>query len=99
MVTLWEDMLDGHAKAADVIEQLMSAIAGEPDELNLQRMLSYTQQGFCRVVSNAERDALTPRLERGLREGLDAASTSTVKSAWFSALRDIARTPRFARLP
>ena len=93
MVTLWEDMLEGRARAADVVEQLISAIAGEPDELNLQRMLSYTQQGFWRFVSNAERDALTPRLERSLREGLTAASTSTVKSAWFSALRDIARTP------
>jgi len=93
MVTLWEDMLDGRARAADVVEQLISAIAGEPDELNLQRMLSYTEQGFWRFVSNAERDALTPRLERSLREGLDAASASSVKSAWFSALRDIARTP------
>ena len=36
---------------------------------------------------------ITPRLERVLREGLDAAATPTLKSAWFSALRDTARTP------
>jgi len=93
MVTLWEDMLDGRARAADVVEDLIAAMPQESDELNLQRMLSYTAQGFWRFVSNAERDALTPRLERVLREGLDAAATPTLKSAWFSALRDTARTP------
>jgi aminopeptidase N len=93
MVTLWEDMLERRAHAADVVEDLIAAMPQEPDELNLQRMLSYTEQGFWRFVSNAERDALTPRLERVLREGLDKASTSTVKSAWFSTLRDTARAP------
>ena len=93
MVTLWEDMLEGRAPAAEVVEGLIAAMPQEPDELNLQRMLSYAQQGFWRFVSKPERDALTPRLERVLREGLDHASTSTVKSAWFSALRDTARTP------
>jgi len=93
MVTLWEDMLEQRARAADVVETLIAALPQEPDELNLQRMLTYTAQGFWRFVSNAERDALTPRLERVLRDGLDKASASTVKAAWFSTLRDTARTP------
>ena len=93
MVTLWEDMLDHRARPIDVVEALIASVGREADELNLQRMLSYVQQGFWRFVSSADRDALTPRLERTLREGLDAASTPSVKSAWFSALRDIARTP------
>ena len=93
MVTLWEDMLDHRARPIDVVEELIASVRRESDELNLQRMLSYIKEGFWRFVSSAERDALTPRLERTLREGLDAASTSTVKSAWFSALRDTARTP------
>src|SRR5262249_13536479 len=93
MVTLWEDMLGGRTRAVDVVEDFVAAMPKESDELNLQRMLSYTQQGFWRFVSNAERDALTPRLERVLRDGLDAASSSTLKSAWFAALRDTARTP------
>ena len=41
----------------------------------------------------AERDALAPRLERVLRQGLDSAQTSSVKSACFSALRDTAVIP------
>ncbi len=93
MVTLWEDMLDHRARPIDVVEELIASVRREPDELNLQRMLSYIDQGFWRFVSSAERDALTPRLERTLREGLDAAATATVKSAWFSTLRDTARTP------
>jgi aminopeptidase N len=93
MVTLWEDMLDQRARSIEVVEQLIVSVRRESDELNLQRMLSYIKDGFWRFVSSAERDALTPRLERTLREGLDAASTSTVKSAWFSALRDTVRTP------
>jgi aminopeptidase N len=93
MVTLWEDMLDHRARPIDVVEELVASVRREPDELNLQRMLSYIEQGFWRFVSSAERDALTPRLERTLREGLDTAATSTVKSAWFSTLRDTARTP------
>ena len=93
MVTLWEDMLDHRARPIDVVEELIASARREPDELNLQRMLAYIQQGFWRFVSIAERDALTPRLERTLRAGLDSATTATVKSAWFSALRDTARTP------
>ena len=93
MVTLWEDMLDPRARPIDVLEELMASVRREADELNLQRMLSYIEQGFWRFVSSAERDALTPRLEHTLREGVDAATTATVKSAWFSTLRDTARTP------
>jgi aminopeptidase N len=93
MVTLWEDMLDGRARPVEVVEQLIASVPRESDELNLQRMLSYIQQGFWRFVSTTERDTLTPRLERILRDGLDAATAPSVKSAWFSALRDTARTP------
>ena len=93
MVTLGEDMLDHRARPIDVVEQLIASVRRESDELNLQRMLSYIQQGFWRFISSTDRDALTPRLEQTLREGLDASTTPTVKAAWFSALRDTARTP------
>jgi aminopeptidase N len=93
MVTLWEDMLDGRTRAIEVVDELIAAVRREADELNLQRMLSYIEQGFWRFASKSERDQLTPQLERVLREGLDTASTATTKAAWFSALRDTARTP------
>jgi aminopeptidase N len=93
MVTLWEDMLDGRSQPITVVEELIASVSHEPDELNLQRMLGYIEQGFWRFVSTGERDALTPHLERVLRDGLGAATTSTIKAAWFAALRDTARTP------
>jgi aminopeptidase N len=93
LVTLWEDMLDGRTAAAAVLEMLVAALPRERDELNVQRMLSYTQQGYWKFLPAAARDALTPRLERILRDGLDRAGTPSLKSAWFSALRDTAQTP------
>jgi aminopeptidase N len=93
MVTLWEDMLDGRAEPAAVVDDLLGALPRERDELNLQRMLSYTQQGYWKFLPAATREALATRLERILRDGLDAAGTPSVKSAWFSALRDTAQTP------
>ena len=57
MVTLWEDMLDGRAKPVAVVEQSdRGCCRGERDELNLQRMLGYIEQGFWRFVSTTERD-------------------------------------------
>jgi aminopeptidase N len=92
-VTLWEEMLDGRAPAADVVEMLVAALPRERDELNVQRMLSYTQQGYWKFMQAGAREALTPRLERTLRDGLERAATASLKSAWFSALRDTAQTP------
>ncbi len=93
LVTLWEDMLDGRADPVAVVDDLLSALPRERDELNLQRMLSYTRQGYWKFLPAATRDSLAPRLERILRGGVDAAATASVKSAWFSALRDTAQTP------
>ena len=93
MVTLWEDMLDGRSPAATVVEDLLSALPRERDELNLQRMLSYTEQGYWKLLPGAARDTLAPRLEGILRRGIDTAGTPSIKSAWFSALRDVAQTP------
>ena len=92
-VTLWEEMLDARVRPARLLETLVSALPRERDELNLQRMLSYTQQAYWRFIPAPDRGAIGPRLERVLRQGLDAAETSSVKSAWFSALRDTAQTP------
>ena len=91
-VTLWEDMLDGRTKPDAVLDVLMAALPREGDELNLQRMLGYTQQAYWKFMPATARTAIAPRLERLLRDGLGAAPTASLKSAWFSALRDTAQT-------
>ncbi len=91
-VTLWEDMLDGRSRPDAVLDVLMTALPREGDELNLQRMLGYTQQAYWKFMPATARTAIAPRLERLLRDGLGAAATASLKSAWFSALRDTAQT-------
>ena len=92
-VTLWEEMLDGRVPPAAMLDTLMRALPLETNELTVQRMLGYTQQAFWRWIPGGRRAALAPELEKLLRTGLDAAASSSLKSAWFNALRDVAFTP------
>jgi aminopeptidase N len=91
-VTLWDQMLDGRVSASDVLALALRALPREEDEQNVQRILAYTNQAFWRFVPAAERVALAPTLELVLRAALDRAPTSSLKSAWFSALRDVAHS-------
>jgi aminopeptidase N len=92
LVTLWEEMLDGRIQPDALVATLIRAVQSESDELNVQRMLSYTQRAYWRFLPEASRAALAPRLERVLLDGLSRAGSSSLKSAWFSALRDTALT-------
>jgi aminopeptidase N len=92
LVTLWEEMLDGRVAPDELFTTLRAALPREPDELSVQRMLGYTQQLFWRFLSDGERRRAVAALEALLRRGLDSASTQSVKSAWFNALRDVALT-------
>jgi aminopeptidase N len=91
-VTLWEEMLDGRVPAERMLATLMGALPAESDELTLQRMLGYTEQAYWRWIPAAGRARLAPEIETLLRSGLDTAKTSSVKSAWFNALRDVSTT-------
>ena len=91
-VALWDQMLDRRARPADVIGLAIQALPAEPDEQIVQRVLNYTQQTYWRFLSPSEREGRSPALEQVLRRGLDAAKSSSLKSAWFSALRDVARS-------
>ena len=93
LVTLWEDMLDGRTRARDVVDALIVSLPRERDEQNVQRMLGYVRHGYWTFLPPDVRAALAPSLERTLRAGLAAAATQSLKSAWFSALRDVALTP------
>jgi aminopeptidase N len=93
LVTLWEEMLDGRVTPRAMFDLLISAMPREADDLNLQRMLGYARQLYWRFLSASERAAGAPPLEKTLRAGVDAAPSQSRKSAWFSALRDMAVTP------
>ena len=89
-VTMWEQMLDGRAKPLDVVELALRALPRETDEQTIERVLGYTRQAFWRFLPENERAGVAQRLEPLLRAGIDQAPSQSLKSAWFSALRDTA---------
>ena len=86
-------MLDGRVAPEVMFQTLTGALPGESDELTVQRMLSYAQQVFWKFLTPEDSAPRVAAFERLLRDGLDRASSSSLKSAWFNALRDTARTP------
>ncbi|HET7221414.1 MAG TPA: M1 family aminopeptidase [Vicinamibacterales bacterium] len=91
-VTLWDQMLERRASAAALADLALRALPLETDEQNVQRVLGYLEQAYWKFLPAAERLAMSPRLEQTLRGGLDRATTSSLKAAWFAALRDTAQS-------
>ena len=93
LVTLWEEMLDARIAPGLMFQTLTDALPRESDELTVQRMLSYAQQAFWKFLTPDESARRAVAFEGLLRSGLDRTTSPSLKSAWFHALRDIARTP------
>jgi aminopeptidase N len=87
-------MLDGEIRPNALLDLALRALPKERDELNVQRILSYTTQAYWTFTSPEARHTTAPQLEQVLRTGLSAASSQTLKAAWFAALRDTASTPQ-----
>jgi aminopeptidase N len=92
-VTLWDVMLDGELPAERFLDLAIASLPREDNELNIQRMLSYLEAADWTFVPESVRTARARRLEQTLRDGLDKAATTSLKSAYFSALRNVALTP------
>jgi aminopeptidase N len=91
-VTLWEAMLEGKVAAGRVIDNLLVALAREPDELLVQHMLGRVQTAFWRFTAADDRPVVAPRIEAALKAGLARAFSTSRKAAWFEALRGVATT-------
>ena len=89
-VTIWEQMLDGRVQPQALLDLVVRSLPRETDEQNIQRILNYTQQAYWRFLGAEARSRVTPTLETILKNGLESASSSSLKSAWFSAIRDTA---------
>ena len=88
-VTLWENVLERHVAPASFIDLATRAVSRETDEQNRQRILSYLVRAFWRLLDANDRERRAPALEATVRAGIARASTSSEKSAWFNAYRDI----------
>ena len=91
-VTLWENVVESYVRADDFLDLVVRALPAETDEQNVQRVLGYTVRAFWRNLTPRERARRGPALEAMLRAGMTRAATSSAKSAWFSAFRDVVTT-------
>jgi aminopeptidase N len=91
-VTLWENTLERDVSPSAFIELAARAAPRESDEQNRQRILSYLVRAFWRLLDEDDRKRRAPALEAMLRAGMGRAATSSEKSAWFNAYRDITLT-------
>ena len=92
-VALWESMLEGRVAPDVVWRELMVALPAETVDLNTSHLLGLTSGVFWRFLTVDERSNAAPALERLLRAGLSRASTTSLKSTWFGAIRGTALTP------
>jgi aminopeptidase N len=75
------------------VDLALHSLPRETNEQNVQRVLAYLGQAYWRYLPPAGRTSVAPAVEKTLRAGLDGASSPSLKSAWFGALRDTAVTP------
>src|SRR4030095_2810300 len=93
IVALGESTMEGQVRPDALLQTLLTALPRESDELNVQPMLDYEQTLFWRFTPADDRAAMAEPLEKVLRAGLDRATSTSTKAAWFSALRSTATTP------
>ena len=92
LILLWENMLEGRIESRRVLDQLLRSLEVETNELTVTRMLGYLGELFWRFTPAAERPASAQRIEAVLKAGLDRATSTSLKTAFFNALRNVATT-------
>jgi aminopeptidase N len=92
-VDIWENVLAGQVPPATFVDMALRALPQEDNEQNLQRVLGYMSNAVWRFLPQSDRLARAQRIEALLRQGIARARTSSEKSAWFNAFRDVALTP------
>jgi aminopeptidase N len=90
LVTLYESMLEGRLAPGRLFDAILASVPQETHELTVARSLGYLQSIFWRFTAEGDRPAAAARLEPWLSRGLEAATTTSQKSVWFSAIRTTA---------
>ena len=98
-ITLWDAMLEGIVPPGEFIDLAARALETEGDELNTQRIVAYLTGAYWRYLSAADRERRAPEVEALLWRHLERAGSSSRKSLFFQAYRDVALTaPSVKRL-
>src|SRR5260370_35325822 len=88
-VDLWDNLLEGRIAPSDFFDLAVRALPKEDNEQNTQLVLGYLSHAFWLFLPQSERVARAPATETLLREGISRARTTSQKSAWFGAFRDV----------
>ena len=86
-IAMWEEMLEGRLPADSLLSTALRALPREDVEQNVQLITGYISGLFWRYVPDDTRLANAALLEKTMREGLHRASSSSLKSTFFSAFR------------
>ena len=66
---------------------MLRALPQETEEQNVQRILNYLSRTYWIFLSDPNRTAVAPRVEAVLRTGIEQATGTSLKSAYFTAFR------------
>jgi len=91
-VTLWEELLDRRVRPSDYFDLSLRALPLENTEQNVQLILGRVGSVFWGYLPESARQSVASKLEQTLRSGIDRAASSSLKSAYFSAFRNVVST-------
>jgi aminopeptidase N len=90
--TLWDSVREAELAPSAYIELAIKLIPQERDEVTAQGVLSRVQAAFNRYLSDAQREAVAPRLEKMLAARMMNAETPGLRITNFRAFQNIAWT-------
>ncbi len=91
-VTLWEEMLGGRIRPQALMDLALDVVGEEDTEQIVQLLLNGIASLYWRHLPTSEREALAPRLEHVLRDGIGGSESSSLKSAYFSTFYSLVTT-------
>ena len=89
---LWEEVRDARLAPLDYVRVALERIPTEADEIAVASLLGRTQHAVRTYLDAAQRDAIAPRVERVLAEGMRNAPTAGLRIQHFRAYAAVAST-------
>jgi len=90
---LWESVRDAELAPAAFIDWALPLIAEEQDDVILAGLLARAETAFRRYLTDAQRDAVAPRLERTLADAMLGEGPPSRRVLLFRAYAALAWTP------
>jgi len=91
-ITLWDALLYDRLPVPRFMDLAEKALKKEDNELNIQQILSYTEQAYWRYSTPEARKQHAPELEQLTWNLMEKAGSTSLKSTYFSAYRSVAMT-------